>query len=133
MNFQTTNQAIRTMFEAYNWDGVQVKYENFDDATPASGLWAKYVFMPGSAEDASIGAPGNNLVRSTGIVMIQVFHDFGEGDGEVYELVDDLINHVRSTDVPNVTFRAPYPNRVGRNGKWWQINVVCPWFADYRS
>lgn len=130
MNFQTTNKAIRDFIVSKSEWSIPIRYENMTSVEPDSGIWAKYVFIPSGSEDASIGSPGKNVVRSSGIFMISLFNDFGKGDGDLIEKADAIITDLRSAVLSGIRLRQAYMTRVGRAGKWWQVNVTCPWSSD---
>ena len=69
-----------------SWEGIAFK-------SPDSGPFLKSDYLPAGMRQATAGATGLNEL--TGIFQVTVFMPDGSGDGALYRLVDDVLNHFK--------------------------------------
>jgi len=118
----------------YDNDGAFVKPTGLDGATPPGfkardALWIRFSIRPGESRQVSLGA--NSRFRTPGVAIAQIFVPLGLGDKTAWEVADAISSAFRATTVNNsVRFYTPYVSYQGRSGKEWQINVICPFYAD---
>lgn len=108
----------------------------YDNLPLASGVspteekvWVKLAIIPGENDQKTIG-DSTKVFRHTGVFIASIFAAFESGEKPIYDLVEEITHEFRSSSVDGVTYRTPSVVRVGRNDKWWQVNVTCPWFSD---
>jgi hypothetical protein len=80
-----------------------------------------------------MGAPGNNIERNRGQVVIQIFTPSGEGEGRSVEYADQAKAVFRSWKFPSAGLRflmSPYARTIGIDKNWYQVNVVAPFEFD---
>ena len=53
-----------------------------------------------------------------------------ETANRAYEIADLIRTAFNGVQVSNLIFRTSYLQRVGNAGKYWQLNVLCPFQAD---
>lgn len=135
MNVNTVAKAIRAKFKADVADpqNLLVQYDNKDDKDqPEDGIWCRFTILPADTSQASIGgsATGGQMFRTPGICIASLFAPYGSGDDALFALADLIAQKFRTTTYSGVVFRTPGIARVGRAGKWWQVNVTAPWYSD---
>lgn len=114
-------------------ESVAVQYPN---ALPISIdtllLWVRLTILFADSIQVSIGSPGAQRVRHPGQMIAQIFSKIGEGTGTARELADKIRAAFSRVTADGVTYRTPSIVKVQRDadGKWWQINVVCPFYSD---
>lgn len=130
--FDDVTTAIRTKVrDEIAVGGFTVQYDNEKDfAQPEGAAWARLSILFGEAAKVDTGSPSANRHRHVGTVILQVFHPLMTGMGEGWERVDLIKNAFLNATVGGAVFRTPRPSNVGRDGKWHQINVVCPFYVD---
>lgn len=135
MSWEKAQNAIRTRFrdqvETPQSLAGKVQYDNVELEKPQDTEWIRFTVLQGASLAASIGS---KRFRNTGVAIAQVFTPVGKGDKDAVSLADVVRGQFRAVTVSgvgvSVTFRTPSLTRVGRDGKWHQINVSCPFFWD---
>lgn len=133
MSTQLINAAIRSRFNTLVTTAMSLptQFENDGDfSAPETALWARLSILPATGNQHSIGDPGNNVFRDSGLMIVSLFYPFGKGDKPIYDMVDMIRPLFQSRTEDGVTYRTPVPQRIGRAGKWWQVNVTVPWQSD---
>jgi len=115
-----------------------IQYEN-DPAfqKPDNAVWIRASIRPAGANTVCISE--KNTYRQEGILDLQVNAPFGFGETEVNLAVErciqayDYVNiNVGDAEGTIVKFdMAPYPTVVGRAAGEHQVNVTCPYRADF--
>lgn len=132
MTESTDAIAIETRFNtefAAVRPSVPIAYDNvdFDPATSAANdPFVKLTILP--ASQALAGMAGR--YRCTGIVIVQVFTPRGEGTGEAYAIVSDIVEIFRGVRADGVLYRDPRFFRVGESDRYFQVNVQIPYLSD---
>lgn len=132
--YQTITDAIRSRFHtviALNEAPELVTiYDNERKDTPTSPtkMWARCNIRLGESKQTSLGT--SKVFRHRGALIVQTFNELERGTKEQNELVDRIRNAFLSVTVDGVVWLTPSHNTVGRTDNWWQVNVVCPFFAD---
>jgi len=132
MNNESIANAIRSRFKTQVADAIPLstQYDNHDTDNPDETSWCRLTIKTGKAQQVSIGNPSAQRYRTPGVMIAQLFCPIGKGDSELKGLADSIIAAFRGVTDTGVTFRTPYMNEVGRKDADWQINVVCPFYAD---
>jgi hypothetical protein len=111
--------------------GFVIEYDNDKDFTkPGRGLWGRLVLLPGEKFVVGKGSPGADRYRLPGEAVLQIFAPAETGMAGLWTKVDQVMSFFQGVTAAGVTYRTPRPVNVGRDGKWQQVNVHCPWYAD---
>lgn len=111
-------------------DKVVIFLDNQDVSQPEQAPFVKLTSLPGSHEQASTGG-STNRYRYTGVFVFSIFVEFGQGDALANAIVDAIVSVLRDNSTYNgLVLRSASPIRVGRAGKFWQMNVTVPWYFD---
>jgi hypothetical protein len=131
-------QAIMDHFRA-GWvsaPGVPrtpVHYPNAPFTPPDGAAWARLAILPGEGRRMSLGTGQSRLRRWVGVVTVQVFTPFGQGDAGITALTDAaeaLFDETRLTASGTLRFGVPTTRVIGKSGSWWQQNMTCPFDRD---
>ncbi len=130
MALTPVSQVCRSQFKTLVTDVVPIptQFENLPFTRPDT-LYVSLSILPGDKRQVSAGK--NCRYRQTGIMLARIFGELEKGDGHLIELADFIEDAFRSKTYSNVVFSTPSTNRVGRAGKYWQVNVSCPWYSDF--
>ena len=131
MNTQAISEAIRTKYKAEVETPKSLKtfYPNQEKTGREEVLHCVLNFLPGDPEQITIGEP--KQFRTSGVVIFELYTQFGKGDKEIRELGDFISQKFSATTASGVVFRAAGVSVPGRAGPWWRVNVTCPWYCDY--
>lgn len=132
MTHEQIANAIRKRFkdEVATPQSLPTFYDNEGtEAKPADGPWCRFSVRPGEDFQVSTGGDSRRF-RTPGVAVAQLFAPAGSGDKVLKELVDVVRVKFRALTADGVTYRTPHEEVMGRDSKWWQINVVCVWYAD---
>lgn len=125
-----------------SWFGTQIEDvlplpTQYDDAPfvqPDAGRWCRFTIIESGS--VPVGKDGPAIVqRKTGLAMAQIFIPIRIGDGLALATADSIATSFRAVSVDGISFRAPDVITVGegRDGKWWQVNVSCPFSYETLS
>ena len=106
---------------------------NKDSKIPESGPWARLTVRHTVGGAAAIGGPsGSRRFRHYGIVTVQIFTEFGEGQRIADELTTIAKNAFEGevTSPGRVIFRDVRINEVGQDEQWFQTNVLAKFEYD---
>lgn len=110
---------------------IEVFYPNMEDFNvPLSTLKVRFETVYGDSFQASIGHVGNNRHRHIGLMTVRILGELNAGDGNILAFARAVELAFRAISEDGITYRTPRVERVGRNGDRYQVNVLCPWFAD---
>jgi hypothetical protein len=129
-DFESAANTIRQELSD-NISGYDIAWPNVSFTPPADTPWLRFTITEGEAANAGFGG-SQNLYRHPGNVIVQVFVPANEGDGRARSIADLVAAVYRGKRLtPGIRFfDAPYVNTVGRDGDWWQVNVICPFAYD---
>lgn len=109
---------------------------------PKAGVpWVRFNVLTGESQQASIGSPGSNYFRYTGVIDVQVFTPTGTGTPTSLGLADKVIEIFHKAELPGYRFSAGYvaggsssfgvivENSSSSSG-WRQCNVRIPYRRD---
>lgn len=107
---------------------VTVLYDNAPFTPPDNARWVAWSIREATADQVELGSDKRFRIRGTAIANIYV--PIRDGDESALELADAIDAAFKSVTVSDVTYQTPTVNTIGLTGDWWQVNVICPWFAD---
>jgi hypothetical protein len=125
--------AVRTRLgESVNaWP---VRYPNETAEPPGDGSpWWEVQYPLADSEQITIGAPGNNVFRDTGVIRILLAVPRGQ-DVVPYETVlESVMALFRSKQFSGVSTYAPSPPVLhdrSDSGAFWSLSTSIPYYAD---
>lgn len=96
----------------------------------ASGAHVRLSVLHGGAPQSDMGAAAN-LYRYQGVATWSLFVEFDSGDEKLLQMADAVVAAVRPRQTYNgVVLSDASTIRVGRAGKFWQMNVTYRWTYD---
>jgi len=128
--------AIRTRFKTEIADeySLEVLYDNAPGDDPSAsasltmGLWIRFSVLPGDSDCQEFG--GSKTSRTPGVAVAQIFAQLRQGDRNSLQVADYIKSAFRHVSADGVIYGTPYVRTVGRDNKWYQINVFCPFYSD---
>jgi len=128
-DFESAANTIRQEL-ANNVTAYDIAWPNVSFTPPADAPWLRFTITEGTASTTAFGS--GVTYRHPGNVIVQVFVPTNEGDGRARSIADTVAAVYRGKRLaPGIRFfDAPYINNVGRDGDWFQINVVAPFEYD---
>lgn len=132
MTLKSIKDAIKFKFETDISVGqsIPTQYDNQGSTPPENALWIRFSVLPGDSLQKSIGAPGLNVTRHIGIIIIEIFSPIGTGDKDAY----DTIELIRIAFIPGtyngILYRTGKASSQGRVGSWSKINFTIPYQSD---
>jgi hypothetical protein len=137
MSSKPVRDAV-TAYLAANWLTTPiVDVSNVFPTPPSLEPWIAVQFVTGSEEQASLGAPGNNLYRESGTLFLHVIVPAGTGDALCLEYAETLRTLFRSArfdgvhclgaDPPNT---EPGASVVGDDGAWFGASFAVDYEYD---
>ena len=124
---ESLHNSIRAHFDSNTSIGTVI-YDNMQEDVPDSGLWVRFSVGTSFSEQTHCGHEIH--MRKYGDATASIFAPILEGDGAALELVDSIRALFRDVTVGSVVFLQPNVERIGRTERWWQIDVVCPFYYD---
>ncbi len=95
---------------------------------PDSGIWVRFSVSTAFSEQTHCGH--QIQIRTYGDATASIYCPIAEGDGAVMEVADDIRILFRDSVVSSVVFLQPSIERIGREQRWWRLDVVCPFYYD---
>jgi len=134
MTYEAAHSALRARFETQWASATDIAWPNVEFTPPDDDDWVRFVISDTGAFQASMGDPGNNIHRHTGVVTIMIFTRLGLGDEAGLEYADLATAIFRGWEdaATGLRFREPpFVRQVpGQAHKWYHINVLCPYERD---
>ena len=116
-------------------DGAQapIVYWDVSQKPPKTGAWCRITIRHLTGGQVAVGGPeGSRRYTHHGLVSVQVFTPMGGG-----RVLSDTLTMVarhafegKATSPGRVIFRNVRVNEVGRDGKWFQVNVLADFEYD---
>jgi len=134
MSFETVANTIRSTFKTQIADAQSIStgYDNAPYDRPENTKHVLLSIVPGESVQVSLGA--TKRFRHPGIMSAAILVPLEVGDKDALEIADFIDLAFRATTFTvsgqAVHFRTPAIQRVGRDGKWWRVNVNVPYYAD---
>jgi len=137
MTNEAIANAIRSRFKAQVADLIPLptQYDNQDLANPDNATWCRLTIKTAASRQVSIGNPSAQRYRTHGVMIAQLFAPLGSGVGELRGIADKVVLAFRGKTDGGVTYASQDKDCPSVEGGWqredsWQINVVCPFYAD---
>lgn len=107
---------------------MDVEKEQPDGATE----WARVQIQHNTNPQVTLGGVGNRRFRAGGIVTVNIFTPFGDGNSRSDELAQVAIDAFqgRDTGLDAIEFRNARSQEVGRDGPWFMVNVLAEFEYD---
>lgn len=96
---------------------------------PTAGS-VRLTILNGEGRQASVGAPGVNVVRYAGVVSLQVFTEGGKGTAASRELEDAISDIFRNRTVGAIRFGIPYVSGSLQEPPFLVRTVMVPFTRD---
>lgn len=133
IDYETMANTIRSRFktELADIESWTTQYDNQELTPPEDELWVRWSVLFGSTLQRELGhAPSFQI---TGIAVAQIFVPIHQGDKDGLAAATKIANKFRRVTVSGITFNSPEVIPIGRDEKWWQINVNCPFESDLQE
>lgn len=134
LTYKEAKNEILDIFKAA-WDptGYPVHYEAVrEDRSTDQNPWAVVTLQHAAGFQSTLnGANGTRTFTRLGFVTVQIFKPSGKGLQEAYDLAKVVSDAFEGTATPGgVWFRDVRLNEVGRDGEFFQMNVVAEFRYD---
>lgn len=130
MSYADARDATCGRFEAL-WAGrTPVAWPNRGFIPPTAGEWVRLTILDGEARQASIGNPGANLHRHSGVIAVQVFAQIDSGTRAARDLADHAAAIFRNQRFGDIRCGVPSVREVGPDDVWFQVSMSCPFERD---
>jgi len=132
MDSETMANTIRSRFKTSVADPLSLvtQYDNQTLDNPDNANWCRLTIKSGETMQVSIGSPSSQRERTRGVMIAQLFGPVGQGDGALRGIADSIKSAFRRVTDSGVTFLTPSIEERGLFGDAWQVNVICPFYAD---
>lgn len=124
---------IETLFStewALAQPNIPIEFDN-SDYDPETGVpYVTLTVISGTAFQACLGK-ATNTYRHNGLIIVQIHCPVDEGSAVARGLADTAAQIFRTRHINSgIVTRTPDFDRVGRNGAYYQINVLVPFWRD---
>jgi hypothetical protein len=132
----TYKQAKDEMLDKFKakWDltGYPVSYQDVRKQRPREDdPWANVFINHASGGQRAFGGNNQRTFNRTGFITVQLFTPSGKGLQEAYDLAKVVSDAFEGIATPGgVWFRNVRLNEVGRDGEFFQLNVVVEFVYD---
>ena len=128
MSFQTTNTAIRSLFENGWGESTPVDYGDDESFTKPQTAWLEFKILNNTERRAALS---EEYFLALGIVVIKIFTPQFQTDAERMLLVDQASTIFRSKVASGIRFYDITPTKSGVRDGWHQINLNVSFEADH--
>jgi hypothetical protein len=90
----------------------------------------RLTILDGEGRNASVGAPGSNVVRHAGVVAIQVFTEGGKGTAASRAYEDLIAAIFRNVTIDGIRFGVPYLGGSLEQAPFLIRTVMVPFNSD---
>jgi hypothetical protein len=137
MSIAATHKTIRTVFKEQITEGndgdpeIATSFPNMKFTPPTDGsVWCQLTIKPVNNDQVTIGGANSRRFRYSGLVFVNVRCALNRGDKKVLEVVDRIKLTFRTQTTDGVVFRTPEVTSEMNVGKWYQVTIVCPFYAE---
>lgn len=116
-----------TAWAGSSYSDIPVHYPDVKNDVPTSGSWVRANLQHNGEQQKTFGAVGARRFRRWGIVSFQVFTQVGDGQS-LNDLMAKVIHAAyrgKTTNTDGVWFQNARIVDVGRDGEFWQTNVLA--------
>jgi len=129
MNFDQAEAEIRAHFNT-QWNGLtEIAWPDVQFTKP-DDTWVRFTAQENDGFQNTIGSPGSNAFRHTGIVTVQVFQPQGQASKDARDKAQKAIEAFQGMDVNGIHFFDVQARQVGNDRGWYQINVLASFRYD---
>jgi len=129
---QATDQILDLFIAA--WDpAIPIHYEDVrKQRSPSDEPWATTQIRHAAGRQTTLAsANGSSRFAREGLLTIQIFAPGGKGLQDAYALAKVAVDTYEGSATPGgVWFRNVRLNEVGRDGKFFQVNVLVEFLYD---
>lgn len=128
---QAYDEILTTFKNAWDTTGHKAFYENIEDdrETDDSAFAKIQVTHSGSRQD-TLGGIGSRTFRRSGIVTIRIYTQAGKGLQESHQLAKVATDAFEGKSVSGIWFRNVRAIEIGREGSFYQVNVIAEFEYD---
>jgi hypothetical protein len=131
MKFKALEAAVRAHFNT-QWNSLTSIAWPDVPFTPPNATWVRFTLKNNAGFQATIGAPGSNMLRRIGVVYIQVFQKEGQGSTDARSKADTAADIFIANGLSGVTFSNVNVRDIGPDGNgWYQVNVSAEYRHDH--
>lgn len=111
---------------------IPVHYDNDETKKPSDGSrWVRATVIEGEPDFVELGR--TKTTREVGLFVVSIFTPVNEGPNASLSVADTTAKAFRLIKDTGVTFNTPAIRKIGRSGKYWQVNVECPFYSDLQT
>lgn len=103
------------------WSNTAIDVRDNESFIKVTNVW-------GTSEQNTAGR--NPRFRDHGTLMIGLFTPVDAGDKAALDAAVIVRAAMRSISIGDLTLQTPSIQKLGAQGKWYHINIACPWYAD---
>lgn len=132
MNLSQAEAQIRSFFNTGWNDLTPVAWPDIEFSPPSDKTWVRFDCREIDGFQASMGAPGSNRFRHTGVVTIQVFQPAGQGSVDARAKASAALDIFMGEQTSGgIRFFNVQARQVGNDDNgWYQINVLASFQYD---
>lgn len=119
---------FKTQLAASAYSSWAVGYDAHDFKAQVNSF--RLTIQSGGAENESMGAPGSNMVRHAGAIMIQIFTNGGTGSETARGAAEAVMGFFRNQLFGGVRCRAPYVSGTSDAEGFYTMTVAVPFERD---
>lgn len=130
---QAKNEIQKVLYDAWNTTGYQIHFEEvYKERSANKDPWAVSQMRHYSGRQTTLcNADGEKRFTRQGVLTVQIFVPGGKGLSTAYNLgkvVSDAFEGVSNSS--GVWFRSVRIREVGRDGEFFQLNVIVDFQYD---
>ena len=120
-----TAPAVATVLTPIAWPNVAF-------TPPADSSWVRFTILPSGSNLMTVGAPGSNLTRYSGLVVVQIFTPLNIDDSLLLGYADKVLAIFRNYHTTTIRFGSIYSVKTSNSEEdgWNQINVMAPFIRN---
>lgn len=133
-------RRLQEVITLNGWQVVIVTIDNERAKPPGDQDWATIEFLGADENQATTGAPGNNVFREVGDLLIHYVVPSKTGSQTVLERLDIIQKYFRATIVDEITIDAVQPpdtqqgaSLASAKGNWWGGSILINYKLDCRG
>jgi hypothetical protein len=131
MNFNQAEASIRKYFNA-QWAGLTpIAWPDTNFVPPSGETWVRFNCQEINGEQSTMGSPGSNRFRHSGIITIQVFQPQGQNSRDARVKATAAIAAFMGVENEGILFFNVQGRQLGNDGQgYYQINVLASFRYD---
>lgn len=130
MNVLNGTNTMQGYFTSQWASATPIRYPDDPRAVP-NEPWVRMIIKHDSGDQATMGDPGNNRFRRTGVITFQIFQQEGQYGTIAKSHAKDIMAIYTGTTNSDIMYINPILREVGNDGHgWYQVNVVVKFQYD---